>query len=405
MELLIPADIASRRPILTALALSLGTAVSLGMARFAYALLLPPMRIDLGWSYLLAGGMNTSNALGYFIGAMMTPPAIRRFGPYQTFIAGSIITALFMLLSGFVTDAYLLLLQRLLAGIASAFTLISGAVLAAQLGSMHTSRAGLLIGLYYGGTGIGITASALLVPAALAFASNHGAVHAWQSAWLGLGALCLLATLAMAHPTRQICAPSTPSKASHGFKMRPFAYGLASYLMFGIGYIGYMTFVIALLREQHMSSAMITAFYALLGIAAVASSRIWAGMLDRFKGGESLAILSALLAMAILLPVVTVAFIPAFISGILFGAVFLSLVASTTALVRHNLPADAWSSGISVFTIAFALGQIIGPTIVGWIADGPGGLKRGMLFSSAILFIGAILAARQKPLQISTTLA
>ena len=40
-----------------ALALSLGAAVSLGITRFAYGLLLPPMRDDLGWSFTLAGGM------------------------------------------------------------------------------------------------------------------------------------------------------------------------------------------------------------------------------------------------------------------------------------------------------------------------------------------------------------
>ena len=52
-----------------ALALSLGAAVSLGLARFSYALLLPPMRADLGWSYFTAGAMNTVNAAGYLAGA------------------------------------------------------------------------------------------------------------------------------------------------------------------------------------------------------------------------------------------------------------------------------------------------------------------------------------------------
>jgi MFS family permease len=85
-------------------------------------------------------------------------------------------------------------------------------------------------------------------------------------------------------------------------------------------------------------------------------------------------------------------------SGVLFGAVFLSLVASTTALVRHNLPASQWAAGISAFTTVFAVGQIAGPTIVGWIADGPGGLARGLVFSAAALALGALLAWRQRPL-------
>ena len=42
------------RLVLIALALSLGAEVSLGITRFAYALLLPVTRDDLQWSYTLA---------------------------------------------------------------------------------------------------------------------------------------------------------------------------------------------------------------------------------------------------------------------------------------------------------------------------------------------------------------
>lgn len=67
-----PPDLPLSRLLWLALALSLGAAVSLGITRFAYALLLPPMRADLGWSYTLAGAMNTVNALGYLLGALLT---------------------------------------------------------------------------------------------------------------------------------------------------------------------------------------------------------------------------------------------------------------------------------------------------------------------------------------------
>jgi hypothetical protein len=52
---------------------------------------------------------------------------------------------------------------------------------------------------------------------------------------------------------------------SRRFTWRAFAPGLAGYTMFGVGYIGYMTFVIALLREQGVGPGAITLFYALLG--------------------------------------------------------------------------------------------------------------------------------------------
>ena len=145
-----------------------------------------------------------------------------------------------------------------------------------------------------------------------------------------------------------------------------------------------------------MGGGTITVFYSMLGLAVVASSRIWAGMLDRFKGGQSMAILNGLLGVATMLPALTAAPILVFASGLMFGAIFLSVVASTTALVRHNLPHHAWSSGISAFTTVFALGQIIGPSVIGWIADGPGGLQRGLIYSAVALFAGALLASRQR---------
>lgn len=390
-------NFALHRPLLTAFALSLGAAVSLGMSRFSYALLLPPMRTDLGWSYLLAGAMNTGNASGYLIGALLTPALMRRFGAQAALIGGAVLTAVFMLLSGFVVDADLLLIQRVLAGVASALVFIAGGVLAARLGSAHLRQAGLLIGVYYGGTGFGIVLSALLVPLSLNLAAGHGIAHAWQWAWLVLGAMCLLATVAMTLPAHQIDG-AVAAPGEHGkFRARAFGFGLAGYFMFGMGYIGYMTFVVALLKEQGMSAGRITIFYSMLGLAVVASSRIWAGLLDRSKGGGALAILNALLSVATMLPVLSAAPTLVFISGMLFGGVFLSVVASTTALVRHNAPPAAWSAGISLFTTVFAFGQIVGPTAVGWIADKSGGLQRGLACSALALLIGALLASRQRP--------
>jgi predicted MFS family arabinose efflux permease len=388
-----------RYPVVTALALSLAAAIALGLSRFSYGLLLPSMRTDLDWSYLLAGSMNTCNAVGYLIGALSTPMLMRRFGVWPLLIAGSVLAGLFMMISGLVTDSTALFLQRVCAGVASAFVFIAGGVLSAKLGSMHRERAGLLIGLYYGGTGIGIALSAVLVPATLVFAQEHHVAHAWQWPWLALGLACLISTAVMAGPAKEIGAAAVPQQASRQrFSVKDFRFGLSGYFMFGMGYIGYMTFVVALLKQQGMRSDLINLFYMLLGLAVVASSRIWARMLDKFKGGESLAILNGLLCVAAILPALTSLTPVVFLSGIVFGGVFLSVVASTTALVRHNLPQEAWTAGISAFTTVFALGQIVGPAMVGWIADTTGGLERGLVASSISLLIGAVLASRQKAL-------
>jgi predicted MFS family arabinose efflux permease len=388
----------SHHPILTALALSLGTAVALGVARFSYALLLTPMREDLGWSYLVAGGMNTGNAFGYLLGALLTPLLMRRHPAHRVLIAGAFGTALLTLVPGFVTDTGAQLALRMLTGVSSALLFVAGGLLVSRLAAQHAQRAGLLLGLYYGGTGLGIVAASLLIPPVLLAAAHHGAAHPWQWAWLLLGVLALLASGVMALPARHIPAPAAQASTSGGFNARPLRFGMLGYLMFGLGYIGYMTFVIALLKEAGMAAQRITLFFTLLGVATFASSRLWARMLDRFRGGQSLAILNALLCLATLLPAYTAEPAVVFASGLLFGACFLSAVASTTAMVRHNLPPAHWSAGISAYTIIFAFGQIVGPSIVGWIADGSGGLQRGLLFSALALGIGALLAGCQRPL-------
>ncbi len=385
-----------------ALTLSLGAAVSLGITRFAYGLLLPAMRADLGWSYTLAGAMNTANALGYFVGALLTPWLLKRVGASILLWAGAFLASVFMALSGFFTTTEPLLIQRLLAGVASAFVFIAGGLLAARLGAQQPSRAGLLLGLYYGGTGVGISLSAVLVPWVLEQAAAQ--LHAWRWAWWLLALACLLASAVLLWPARVMAetpapAGQVPVGAPVHFRWRQFGFALAGYTLFGMGYIGYMTFVVALLREQGSSALAVTVFYGLLGLAVVASSRIWAGLLDRHKNGHALAKLNALLGVATILPALTQSWPVVLASGLLFGAVFLSVVASTTALVRHNLPATAWAAGISAFTTVFAAGQIIGPTVVGWIADGPGGLARGLVVSALALWLGAGFAWRQKALQ------
>jgi predicted MFS family arabinose efflux permease len=386
-------------PIAAAAALALGAAVSLGLARFSYALLLPPMRADLAWSYFTAGAMNTANAAGYLIGALLAPRWLAAHDPRRVLLAGSVASAVLLAAHGAVLDDATLFALRLLTGVASAASFVSGGLLAARLSGARPSSAGLVLGIYYGGTGLGIVVSALLVPP---IAALQAAAHPWQWAWVALGVAALLASVLMARGTRRLSKPPPTAASAHQpVRWAPLAYALAGYLMFGLGYIGYMTFVVTLLRELGLAESRIVGFYVVLGMATVASSWLWAGLLQRFRGGESLAMLNGLLAIATVLPVASPHPIAVFASALLFGSVFLSVVASTTAMVRHNLPPIAWPSGIAAFTIVFAAGQIVGPSLVGWVADGPGGLTRGFVCSAAALALGALLAWRQKPLAVA----
>ena len=377
----------------SAVALALAAAVSLGLARFSYALLLPPMRADLGWSYTTAGAMNTVNAAGYLAGALLAPRWLARHDARRLLLWGGGVAAALLVLHAVVRSDLLLALLRAATGVASAASFIAGGLLAARLaGVAGPNRAGAVLGIYYGGTGLGIMGSAALVPALVP------APAAWPAAWWALGGAAALATVWTAAGTRSLHATGAPPATRERVPWRAFGFGLAAYLCFGLGYIGYMTFIVTLLREQGVAASAVTAFYLLLGAAVVASSWLWARLLQRWRGGGVLALLNALLAVATLLPVVSGAVPAAFASGLLFGGVFLQVVAATTALVRHNLPAAAWPAGITAFTIVFAAGQIVGPTLVGWVADGPGGLLRGLACSAGALALGALLALGQRPL-------
>ncbi|VWD51479.1 MFS transporter [Burkholderia lata] len=383
-----------------AICLSLGSAIALGLARFSYALLLPPMKADLGWTFAQAGALNTANAAGYLVGALAFPWLSRRWRAGALLAAGCVLTAVLMATCGLTSGMHALLVQRLATGVGSALIFISGGVLAARLASASPRDAGLLLGLYYGGTGWGIVASSLLVPATL----THGA-HGWQPAWFALAFACVLFSAVAVSAARRIervhAAPTTPRDgavpAATASPAR-FALALAGYGLFGVGYIGYMTFIVALLRGAGMSGTVVAAFYVMLGVATVVSARLWSGLLDRMRGGQALAVLNALLGIATLMPAMFVHPVAAFASGVLFGATFLSAVASTTAFVRHNLPPDGWAKGISAFTTVFAFGQIAGPVAIGWVSDSAG-LARGLVYSALTLFAGAALAAGQRALR------
>jgi len=303
----------------------------------------------------------------------------------------------------FFRDPNGLLAQRFLAGFASAWVFVAGGLLAARLAQDHPHQSGWLLGLYYGGTGWGIVAAALIVPWAMPEPAD------WPRAWWALAVVCGMALVPMALAVRDVSpkgahpspAPTPVTEPLPWSRARAaMTWVLLGYGCFGMGYIGYMTFVIALLRQQGVSEADRTLFYGVLGLGVVVSARLWARLLDRHRGGRALAILNALLAVATALAALTQSLPVLLLSGALFGSVFLSVVASTTAFVRHNLPEGLWVRGIGLFTVVFAWGQIVGPTMVGWIADGPGGLTQGLWVSAATLALGAALAWQQKPMHL-----
>ena len=172
-------------PISIVIGLSFGPAVAQGLARFAYALLLPAMQADLTLSYARAGALNTSNAIGYFLGAVASAHLMRTIGVVRIFGLSMVLTAIFLILSGCTGDYNLLFILRLLAGTSSAITFIAGGAIATALTGRDPARTGLILGIYYDGAGLGILASGALIPLWL---STHPP-SAWRDAWIALGVL------------------------------------------------------------------------------------------------------------------------------------------------------------------------------------------------------------------------
>ena len=380
------------RDTLVALGLALGPAVALGLARFAYALLLPPMRSSLHWSFATAGAMNTANAAGYLLGALAAATVSRRCGGRRVFVGGMIATGVFLLASAATGDVTILLALRVLAGASGAASLIVGGALAVQLGhGKPPARSALLLGVYFGGGGLGIALSAVAIPPLLA---ALGPAAGWRWGWVLLAMITALSVLAATPAARRTPEPAAGQRRER-FPVRKIAVVLAGYTAFGAGYIAYMTFIIAYLKAGGAGTAEVSAFWAVLGVAAIAGGFGWGPMLGRLRGGRGPAVLMGVVTVGALLPLLTRAIPVAFASALLFGASFLAVVTAVTTVARTALRPDQWTAAIATLTTGFALGQCLGPILAGVLADSATGVRAGLLLSVIILAVGALLCLAQ----------
>lgn len=391
MQLMKPT--AAQVPLWIVVGLAMGPAVALGLARFAYALLLPPMRADLGWSFADAGALNTANAAGYLVGALMAAPFGKRVGDKTVFAVSLLLTSLAVGASGLTADYSMLLVLRVAAGFMGALAFVSGAGLtsAAAMGGSK-NRAPTLLGVYFSGAGIGITASALAVPPLL------GTVG-WRGGWFVLGALALAATVFGWWVLGRTPEPPYASAGdTHGrWSPRFMARKLLAYGLFGAGYIAYATFIIAFLRsEEGFTGPAITRFWAIFGLSSVVAAFAWGRILGRLKGGWGTAATLSVVTIGTAVPLLWRAPAGAYLSAILFGGSFLAVLAAVASFARRVTKPHDVTAAIAALTVAFGVGQCIGPVLSGALSDGPNGLQAGLWFSVAILTIAALVAALQR---------
>jgi predicted MFS family arabinose efflux permease len=382
------------------LTLSLAATVGLGIGRFAYALVLPDMRDSLHWSYSAAGFMNTINAAGYLAGALLASRLIRRFGWSAAVRWGTLVSLAALALCAITGNFLVLSFARLLGGFAAAASFVAGGALAAQIAQSHPERASFLLSLFYAGPGLGILASGLVAP----FVLQACGPGSWWIVWWALTALSFFLTIPLLLTPIESKAGMMAS-TNAGFSIWPVVIYLAGYFLFGAGYIAYMTFMIAYVRDLGGGALAQAAFWSLIGLSAFATPWVWRGTLALDRGGLATAIILIFNAFGAALPMLGHSTIWLALSAIIFGVAFFAVAGSTTAFVRFNYPPSAWPTAIAAMTIAFGIGQTLGPFVVGAITDKLGSLAYALDISAAMLVLGAVASAFQRKLPTTAELA
>jgi len=375
------------------LILSLAPTVGLGIGRFAYALVLPDMRDSLAWSYSAAGFMNTVNAAGYLAGALLASRMIRRFGLAASVRWGTLACVLSLALCALSGNFFVLSFARLLAGFGAAAGFVGGGALAATIAQSRPERANFLLSLFYAGPGVGILASGLAAP----FVLQAFGPGSWWIVWWAMTGLAIVMTIpVLIAPLQAHAARSTAGSAK--FAIAPVAIYLAGYFLFGAGYIAYMTFMIAYIRDAGGGAAAQSAFWSLIGLSAFVTPWVWRRVLALDRGGLTTTIILGVNAIGAAMPIFGHSMWLLALSALVFGVAFFAVVGSTTAFVRLNYPPAAWPTAIAAMTIAFGIGQTLGPIAVGAITDAMGNLSIALNVSAAMLALGAVLAAFQRKL-------
>lgn len=381
-------DIDSRNadPVATALGGAIALAAALGIGRFVYTPILPPMVAALGLSRAAAGLLASANFLGYLIGAFAAATPRLPFSRQFWLIAALLLSALTTGAMGLTQNWTLFLALRFTGGVASAFVLI----LASSTVLEHLAAAGRpgLSALHFAGVGIGIAASAMLV------AVLRDAGDSWSTLWIGNGILSLVGMLAAAlllRP-RDSTSPTNdlPQETTRGGSL---ARLIIAYGLFGFGYVITATFLVAIVRGTPAIRPLEPVIWVVFGLAAAPSILLWRHIASLLGTPASFAVACIIEAIGVAASVARPSAAGIFLASILVGGTFVGVTA--LGLMRaHALAARAPQRAIALMTGAFGLGQIIGPSFAGILSDQFGSFALPSFVAAFALLAAAVLAGR-----------
>jgi len=376
--------------------LALGLTVTNGFARFAYGLILPAMKSEMGWNYAQAGWLNTANALGYIIGAILTMILIRNVSPARLFAFGLITTTLALLATGLNANMSWQTLWRILAGVFGAMSFSTAGALTAMLFPNEPKKNALAIAILFGsGGGLGI----VLAGASLPLMLEKLGPSAWSTAWILLGIISLLFLPLGLWAASQVRSPVQSKTSTIPLPLSQMIPELAGYAGFGLGYIVYLTFLSAWMTDHAASASFITLIWVILGLSICFSPIIWGPILTRYSSGLPLALILTCIAIGSALPVLINNTITLLISALVFGLSVFMAPGAVTSFTRQNLPPQSWARAMSLFTVVFAIAQTMGPYGAGLVGDIFNDIGVSLLVAAGLLLAGALIALQQKPLK------
>jgi predicted MFS family arabinose efflux permease len=354
-------------------------AIAMGIGRFAYTPLLPWMQADGLFGPQGAGLLASANLLGYLVGALAAAGLAGRW-PKLAVLRAALILSVATGAAMVWTDSFLIWATlRFLSGVASAGVLIAATDLV--MGAALAAGRAALVGWHFAGVGIGIAVSGLIVAAV---APGFG----WRGGWLAL-ALLSLALLPLCwrwltlHPPAPGAAPVVAPPRRY-----PVLALIVAYFCEGAGYIITGTFLVALVKGLPDLAGAGEYFWVAVGLAAIPSTLLWGAAGRRLGTVAALVLAHLLQAIGIALPVLSAGALAVLGSALLFGGTFIGITALTLSLGSAIAGANQ-ARTIGALTAAFSVGQALGPSLGGMLAERSGSFDLSLVAAALIVAVGA----------------
>ncbi|MEE4252932.1 MAG: MFS transporter [Desulfuromusa sp.] len=377
----------------------------LGLARFAFGVLIPNMREGLGLAYDQMGYLGTGNFVGYLFSVAITPAVLRMLRPRITMSLGLLLIAISLAAMSQSDSFWQLLILYGLAGAGSGLANISTMVLIAHW--FRREKRGLAAGLMVFGNGLGIIFSGLLIPLLNQIYGHNG----WRISWLLLAGMTISISMLTALLVRNepealglepVGAKTPFTEAEMGSSVSDkggrvlFSLGLL-YLAFGATYMVYGTFVVTSMVEEYgFTEVAAGQFWSWVGFFSLFSGIIFGTLSDKIGRKGGLMVVFSVQTLAYLLAGSGLGTSALLLSVFLYGIAAWAVPAIMTASVGDYLGITRAAAGFSFITFFFAAGQTIGPAFAGLIAEHFGSFAPAFLFS-AFITATAVLFAMSLP--------